>query len=131
MKFSIIGRPQTEQDVREHFFAYLKQLEDEKVPQVKITFGFAWGNYIYKNTWLEEFCSPTEVRRRVEEAERQKMGMIGSDDFYISVPGTNYERTYCHEADIHFSSDEPHPILQAAKDDWLKRVWKVFENSHA
>jgi|SRR5882724_3900794 len=129
MKYQIIGRPPKKEDVREHFFSFLRQLEDEGVPEVKIMFGFAWGNYIYERDWLCELCSPAEARSRVEDQERKKNGKIGSDDFYISIPGTNYERTYCHEADIHFSSDEPNPIFQITKEEWKRLGWKVFENS--
>jgi hypothetical protein len=128
MKYQIIGRPPKKEDVREHFFAFLRQLENEGVPEVKIMFGFAWGNYIYEKDWLWETCSPAEVRYRVEEAECKKDRKIGDDDFYISVPGTNYERTYCHEADIHFSSDKPNPILQEVKNAWTKLGWKVHES---
>jgi hypothetical protein len=127
MKFRVIGRPQKKEEVRSHFFTFLDQLEKDDVHEVKFTFGFAWGNFVYDGDWKEELATPAEVRRRVLDAEREGRGRIGDDDFYISVPGVGYERTYCHEADIHFESEIDHPELKAAKESWTKLGWSVYE----
>lgn len=113
--------------MRRHFFCHLDELEAAGIPAVRIMFGFAWGNYVYEGPWKEEICSPSEIRARIEKLENEKLGRIGDDDFYISVPGSNLERLYCHEADIHYSSDESAAEIQKAKNEWLSLGWKIYE----
>ncbi|MCP5530353.1 MAG: hypothetical protein H7A44_07910 [Opitutaceae bacterium] len=127
MIFEVIGRPAREEAVRADFEAYIESLVATGVPLVDISFGFAWGNDVYPGQWQIEHLTPSEARIRVREVEEKKIGRIGHDDFFISIPGSGYERLYCHEADIHVISDHEHPALFEAKQLWQKRGWQIFE----
>ena len=81
---------------------------------------------------MGKFCisravgGPAEARESVLKAESDKLGRIGTDDFYVTLPKEGLEWQYCHEADIHLSCDEPHPMLLRTKEEWIAKGWEVF-----
>jgi hypothetical protein len=129
MSYEIVGKPESIRVVREDFESFIHLLEAKNIPHLKVLFGFAWGNYIYEKDWLEMTLSPKELRERVQQAELNKDGTIGNDDLFIKVDEFFYERLYCHEADIHLSSEAPNEFTEREKSRWLEKGWKVYEKT--
>lgn len=100
MNFQVIGRPPAKEEVRKHFFALVDCLEREGVQDIAVMFGFAWANSVYPGQWEDIRCTPAEARESVLKAESDKLGRIGTDDFYVTLPKEGLEWQYCHEADI-------------------------------
>ncbi len=122
-----IGRPPSAKDVRRDFDEFVSQLESTPSETVAVVFGFAWGNEIYEQDWLELDLTGSELRARVAEAEASGLGRIGSDDLYIRFPALGVQRQYCHEADIHVTAaDTRHPYVEAERQRWLDRGWEAY-----
>ena len=118
--------------VRRDFDEFVTDLESRPSEKVCVVFGFAWGNEIYEHDWLDLELTGSELRSRVAAAEAAGLGKIGNDDLYIIFPALGVERQYCHEADIHVTAaDATHPYVEAERQKWLDRGWKVYPYSDA
>lgn len=129
MKYEIIATPPGPDRVaavREEFDSFLTDLEQSETQNVNVIFGFAWGNQVYGGDWIELTLTASEIRSRVSAAESRQLGRIGGDDFHVSIPASNVERLYCHEADIHIVADgQTNSYLQAQQERWQQLGWQV------
>lgn len=128
MRYELIGRPSNEAEVRRDFEEFCASLESQPGHQVRVVFGFAWGNNIYKDKWIELELSGADLRKKIAEAEHKKNGRIGEDDLFVTLPDMGVERHYCHEADVHVTAQRhDHPYILAEKQKWIARGWKIYE----
>lgn len=124
---TIIARPKSADLVRKEFDAFLARAEKENWTELNVTFGFAWGNYLYERDWLEELFNANELREKVKEAEENGDGAIGSDDLYVTPVGIGVEYTFCHEADIHLEGSQDSEFLKNEKERYQSMGWDIYE----
>jgi hypothetical protein len=123
----IAARPETADAVRREFYAFLERAKSQGWLELKVLFGFAWGNYIYEKDWIEEIMNPDQLAERVATAESARDGMIGSDDLYVTPLALGVKHTFCHEADIHLEGpvDSDYIASEAARLEALG--WNIYE----
>jgi len=84
--YELIGRPPHVTAVREDFERFLSETGTRGIGRIELPFGFAWANDIYPGEWEPRWLSAAEIRRAVSEAETRKLGAIGSDDLFLTIP---------------------------------------------
>jgi hypothetical protein len=128
MAYGYIGKPTNAEEVRKDFEEFVAELETRAPERVGVVFGFAWGNLIYEQDWIELDLTGSELRSRVAEAEAAGLGSISTDDLTITLPALGVKRHYCHEADIHVTAEDvTHPYVEAERQRWLDRGWEVYD----
>ena len=111
----IVSRPKSSKEIRIEFERFIERAQKEHWNELKVLFGFAWGNYIYEGDWTEEIMSPNKLARKVREAEENEDGEIGSDDLIVTPVGLGVEHIFCHEADIHLEGSLDSEYIQREK----------------
>ena len=123
----ILARPPEGDTIQDEFNRFLAIAREYGWDKLKVMFGFAWGNDIYNQDWLEEVMSPSELEHKVREAEDSGFGSICDDDLYVAVTNLEVEFTFCHENDIHISGAKDSSFIQSEKIRFLDLGWDVFE----
>jgi hypothetical protein len=124
----IIARPKSGKDIRSEFDRFLELSRKEGWNELKVLFGFAWGNYVYEGDWIEEIISPDELQKRVKDAEMNGDGSISNDDLYIKVLATGRDYTFCHENDIHISGAVGDAHILEEAERFKSLGWEIYEN---
>ena len=125
----IVARPQNADDVRREFQKFLERAKAQNWTELKVLFGFAWGNTIYENDWLEEIMTPDELAARVSKVELSKDGRIGSDDLYVTPIALGIEHTFCHESDIHLEGSEDSEYIQSELKRFESLGWEIYKTT--
>ena len=102
----IAARPSDADEVRREFISFIDRAKSKGWSELRVLFGFAWGNYIYEKDWIEEIMTPDQLSERVAAAESARDGKIGSDDLYVTPLAIGVQHTFCHEADIHLEGPD-------------------------
>lgn len=95
----------------------------EKINDVEITYGFAWGNEIYESEWLPIKTSPSRIEELVEAQSQKGTGGIGADDFFIDVHDSAIRILFCHECDIHIEYRSESGLLGKFKSVIRPEEW--------
>lgn len=122
-----MARPPQNIDIRSEFSRFLSQATEQGWEEFKVLFGFAWGNYLYEDGWLEEVISLDELDSRVQAAEKSDHGSIGDDDLFITVVATGVEHTFCHENDIHLKGKAHDKYMLTEVTRYQEMGWQVYE----
>jgi len=124
----IVARPTEGEDIRSEFDRFLDLSRKEGWNELKVLFGFAWGNYVYEHDWIEEVMSPNELQKKVQDAEMNGDGSISDDDLHIKVVATGRDYTFCHENDIHISGAIDDAYILDEAERFKSRGWKIYES---
>lgn len=95
----------------------------EKIDEVEITFGFAWGNEVYESEWLPIKTSSSRIEEMVEAQSQKGIGSIGSDDFLIDIHDKAIRILFCHECDIHIEYSSESGLLENLKSVIRPEEW--------
>jgi hypothetical protein len=125
----IVARPKPSDNIRPEFDSFVSRAEERGWLQLKVLFGFAWGNRVYKDDWIEEIMTPAELQSRVNELERNGIGSIGDDDLYVTIEGGGTQFTFCHENDIHVEGSLDDPLIQSELDRFQQLGWDICERT--
>lgn len=125
----IAARPGTAEEVRREFQFFLDRAKLQGWKDLKVLFGFAWGNYIYEKDWIEEIMTPERLAERVAAAESAKDGKIGADDLYVTPLAIGVQHTFCHEADIHLEGPEDSEYISSEAARFGSLGWDVYERT--
>jgi len=126
----IVARPPDGEDIRNEFNRFISIAREAGCQRLSIMFGFAWGNDVYDDDWLEEDLSPSEVETRVMEAEGAGFGAVADDDLFVTVPETGLKYTFCHENDIHVEGDPDGQFIHEERSRFLAMNWIIHERTN-
>ena len=126
-QLEIVATPGSGHNIRQEFERLIDHARTSDWRQLKVLFGFAWGNYVYPDEWREEIFSPDELCSRVRNLENQNDGSIGTDDLSITVVSTGLRYTFCHENDIHLEGFAEDPGFCAERIRLQKLGWRIHE----
>jgi hypothetical protein len=90
-------------------------LKCEKVLEIEIMFGFAWGNE-YKD-WTPFTVSLDNIMTQIDEAEK-KTGTFFEEDTFLYLHDITTGILFCHEHDIHLDYNETNKIVAAIISAW-------------
>jgi hypothetical protein len=125
----IVALPESVDDLRNEFRAFIDRAKVERWNELNVLFGFAWGNYIYEKDWIEEIMTPVDLADRVARLEAANDGAIGSDDLFVTPLRLGVKYTFCHEADIHLEGPLESDYI-AAESMRLKSLgWTICETT--
>ncbi len=125
----IAARPASAEDVRREFQFFMDRAKLQGWKDLKVLFGFAWGNYIYEKDWIEEIMTPEQLSERVAAAEFARDGKIGSDDLYVTPLAIGVQHTFCHEADVHLEGPEGSDYISSEAARYESLGWDVYERT--
>jgi hypothetical protein len=125
----IIVRPKDGDDIRCEFDRFLSTARSRGWNELKILFGFAWGNYAYENDWIEEVVSPDGLETRVRELEEKGDGSIGEDDLFVTVLAIGIQHTFCHENDIHIEGPHDDPYIDEEAGRYQSLGWELHDRT--
>lgn len=125
----IIVRPKEGDNIRSEFDRFLTTAGSMGWNQLEVLFGFAWGNYTYKDDWIEKVVSPDALKKWVGELEQKGDGAIGEDDLFVTVVATGIQYTFCHENDIHLAGPPDDPYIDAVADRYRSLGWALHDRT--
>ena len=108
-------------DLREN----LRLIQQMGIKQVRLFFGYSWGEHIYENRWVEFPIHPAHVEQRILEAERKQYGSVGDDNFYVRIPDIEVRVEYTYETDIHLSYAEENSFVTTVLERWSANEWMM------
>jgi hypothetical protein len=94
-------------------------LRANKVLEIEMLFGFAWGND-YKD-WTPFIVSTTDIMIELDKAEKSGAGSFFNDDTFFCMPAWDCEVLFCHEYDIHLEFDRSNVIVAAIIEAWKSK----------
>jgi hypothetical protein len=123
----VIVRPKTREDVRREFSRFLERARSAGWAELKVLFGFAWGNDVYTGDWIEEILTPDQLLQRVEAAEQKGYGRIGGDDLFVTPIVTGVQHTFCHESDIHLEAADNDAYIASEVLRFRDMGWELHQ----
>jgi len=108
-------------DLREN----IRLIQQIGLSDVRLFFGYSWGNHIYDGQWVEMATSPVQVEQRVADAERNHYGCVGNDNFYIRIPDIQVRVEYTYETDIHLSYATENAFVKTVLKRWISNEWMI------
>jgi hypothetical protein len=94
-------------------------LQINQVPEIKMLFGFAWGND-YKD-WTSFLVSTDEITIEIDRAEKSGTGNFFNDDTFFYLPEFDCEILFCHEYDIHLEFNQSNMVVNAIIEAWKRK----------
>jgi hypothetical protein len=116
----IVTRIISPSELEEEMRRILDLLSAASYKEVKIMFGFAWGNWIYSDQWEYIPIPISEVMKRIQDEVDAGNGRIGDDDLYMLHPLYNCRLQFCHESDIHLWYTEGTPFVKDLFGQWAE-----------
>ena len=95
------------------------------IQQIRLFFGYSWGEHIYEDRWVEIPIHPAQAQQRVIEAEQERYGSVGDDNFYIRIPDIEVRVEYSYESDIHLSYAEENSFVKTVLARWNANEWMM------
>ena len=108
-------------DLREN----LRLIQKMGLRDVRLFFGYSWGNHIYDGQWMEMTTSPEQLEQRIIDAEQNSYGRVGDDNFYIRIPDIEVRVEYTYQSDIHLSYATENSFVKTVLKRWTKNEWMI------
>ena len=91
-------------------------LRNNKVFDVEVMFGWAWGNE-YKD-WTPFTVSLENVLTEIDKAQKTGNGSFYENDTFLLLSDRDTEILFCHEHDIHLNYNETNKIVSDVLNAW-------------
>ena len=114
---TFLTRILNEFEFKTEFDRIIKILEQNQIDEVEILFGWAWGNE-YKD-WVPFRTKVIDIVSEIDKPQQQKLGQLGNDDIFITIPELEIEFLFCHELDVHLSFNSDNKIVSSVIDSWV------------
>jgi len=88
-----------------------------------VFFGFAWGEEIYEDQWIEIPISLDDLETKIRNAEEKGFGSLGNDNLYFTIEELPLRLNYSYESVIHLSYSEGNEIALTIQKRWLSQGW--------
>lgn len=104
------------EDYEACLYEIINILKANKIREVEMLFGFAWGND-YKN-WTPFIVATDDILIEIDKAEKSGAGDFFNDDTFFTLPNLGCEILFCHEYDIHLEFDQSNVVVNAITVAW-------------
>ncbi|MCU7552583.1 hypothetical protein OCK74_25920 [Chitinophagaceae bacterium LB-8] len=121
MEYSIkyVTRILSKNEYQNEFDLIINLLQQHRIGQVELLFGFAWGNEY--GDWTPLLTHPADIRKEIQKAQSTGAGSFGSDDLFMTLSDLETELLFCHENDVHLAYNQDNPIAGAILEGWRKK----------
>lgn len=128
MTREILTHPITAGQLREELEFFAQYFRNLGLEDCEALFGFAWGNKYYPTAEWKAVRLPLQsLVDEVQRVETAKLGALGSDDLFVSLPALNLEFHFCNDSDLHLSFPEPTDITEYFYQRWKERGFSPAE----
>lgn len=103
----------------------LEWLKSRNIDRVEILYGFPWGIHYYpEDVWTYVEVVISAVMDHIKAVEARGLGLFGDCDFEVKFGSSVI--LFCHESDIHLTSDDSE-VIRFFRDRWTNAgILNVF-----
>ena len=119
MKREILTHPIGPFQVKEELEFLVEYFREIGYDECEAYFGFAWGNEYYSNgEWTPIRIPLDRLASQVRRVETGGLGMLGSDDLFVSFPALGLEFRFCNDSDLHMAFEHPNETTEFFYQRW-------------